>query len=51
MEKYLKQNIDNMLDAIYSPTGTQAENVESICSAFHLVGEIGAQIGRRQPTS
>ena len=48
MEKSLKQNIDNMLDAIYSPTGAHPETIESVISAFHHVNEVGEQIGRRQ---
>ena len=48
MEKSLKRNIDNMLDAIYSPTGADLETVKSVSSAFHLINEMGAQIGRRR---
>jgi hypothetical protein len=48
MEKSLKRNIANILDAIYNPTGAQPETIESVCSAFHLINKVGAQIERRQ---
>jgi len=48
MENSLKRNIDNILDAIYSPTGAHPETIESVCSAFHLINKVGAQIRRRQ---
>ena len=47
MEKSLKRNIENMLDALYSPTGAHPETIESVNSAFHHVNKVGAQIGRR----
>ena len=47
----MKQNIDNILDAIYSPTGAHPETIKSVTSAFHLINKVGAQIGRRQVVS
>ena len=48
MAKSLKRNIDNILDAIYSPAGAQPETIESVCSAFQLINKVGVEIGRRQ---
>lgn len=48
MAKSLKRNIDNILDAIYSPAGAQPETIESVCSVFHLINKVGVEIGRRQ---
>jgi hypothetical protein len=36
MEKYLKQNIDNMLDAIYSPSGAHPETTEFSLSSHNI---------------
>ena len=51
MEKSLKQNIDNMLDEIYNPTGAHPETIECVSSVFHLVNRMGTQIERRQTAS
>jgi hypothetical protein len=51
MEKSLKRNIDNILDAIYSPTGANPETIESVSSAFRLINKVGEQIGRKETTS
>ena len=38
-EKFLKQNIDNMLDEIYSPAGARPETIETTSAIFHLVNK------------
>ena len=44
----MKQNIDKMLDTIYSSTGAHPKTIESVSSAFHLIDKVVAQIGRRE---
>ena len=48
MEKKLKQNIDNMLDAIYGSAGADPTTIASVSTLFDQVNEMGTQIGRRQ---
>ena len=46
MEKCLKRNIDELLDAIYGPTGAYPETVATVNALFDQVKDVGAEIGR-----
>jgi hypothetical protein len=51
MEKHLRQNIDNMLDAIYGPTVAEPNTAASVSAVFNQINKVGMQIGTRQTTS
>jgi len=46
MEKYLKRNIDDMLDAIYGPTGAHPKTIASVNAVFDHLNKVGGEIGR-----
>jgi flagellar biosynthesis/type III secretory pathway M-ring protein FliF/YscJ len=48
MEKYLRQNIDNMLDAIYGPTVADPNTAASVDAVFDHINRVGMQIGTNQ---
>jgi hypothetical protein len=50
MEKHLKQNIDNMLDATYGPTVADPKTVASVSALFDQINKVGMQIGTKQTT-
>ena len=41
----MKQNIDNMLDLVYGPTGAHPKTVASVKAAFNRVNKLGREIG------
>jgi hypothetical protein len=47
----LKQNIDDMLDAIYGPTLADPNTAASVSAVFDHIKKVGMQIGTKQATS
>jgi hypothetical protein len=48
MEKHLKQNIDNMLDAVYGPAVADPNTVASVSAMFDQINTVGMEIGMKQ---
>ena len=47
----LKRDIDDMLDAIYGPTGADPKILASVSAAFDHVNKVGTEIRSRKTTS
>jgi len=48
VKKCLKQNLDNMLDAMYGPSGVDPKTFATMNALFDQVNKVGAEMGRKK---